>query len=195
MELLASGIISPHDWSGYVKSDIAIPVRDGTKLRAIVYRPEDQEPGPLFVYFHGGGWTFGMPEAVENYATPLVKELGVTVVSVSYRLAPEHTFPTAAHDAIDSLNWCFANASELRADPGKGFIVAGSSAGGNIATVASHAADVREKLTGVVLACSVLVHHDGVPQKWRDVLEGGSWEECRDAVILDRRGMEWFYGM
>jgi acetyl esterase/lipase len=107
MGFLAAGIISPHDWSGCHKDEIQIPVRDGTKIRAIVYRPggEKTETGPLFVYYHGGGWTFGMPEAVENYAMPLVKELGITVVSVSYRLAPEHVFPTAAHDAIDSLNW------------------------------------------------------------------------------------------
>jgi acetyl esterase/lipase len=57
------------------------------------------------VYFHGGGWTFGMPEYGEIMAEALVKELSFTVVSVGYRLAPEHVFPTAAHDAIDAVKW------------------------------------------------------------------------------------------
>jgi acetyl esterase/lipase len=80
----------------------------------------------------------------------------------------------------------------LNADLGKGFIVAGLSAGGNIAAVASHVAEVKDKLTGVVLACPVLLHPQAVPEKWRSAY--GSWEEQKDAVILDQRGMEWFYG-
>ena len=89
----------PVDWSGSHKADTEIPTRDGHKLRGVVYRPVDKEPGPLFVYFHGGGWTFGMPEAGESYFEGLVKSLGFTVVSVGYRLGPEYKFPTAAYDA------------------------------------------------------------------------------------------------
>lgn len=93
------------DWTGYHKSEIQIPTRDGASIRSIVFHPEGKEPGPLYVYFHGGGWTFGMPEYGEIMAEALVKELSFTVVSVGYRLAPEHVFPTAAHDAIDAVKW------------------------------------------------------------------------------------------
>jgi acetyl esterase/lipase len=76
-----------------------------------VYRPsfegggKEKGPGPLYVYFHGGGWSFGMPEYGEGMSEVLVKEMGVTVVSVGYRLGPEHRFPTAAEDAVDAVKW------------------------------------------------------------------------------------------
>lgn len=113
------------------KSEIQIPVRDGSTLRAVVYRPESAAPGPLAVYFHGGGWTFGWPESWEHGFEVLIKRSRITAVGVAYRLAPEFVFPTAAEDACDSLKWCAEHAGELGADPAKGFIVAGTSAGGS----------------------------------------------------------------
>lgn len=77
-------------------------------LRAIVYGPKAEEgvlQGPVYVYFHGGGWTFGMPEYGEGIAEGLVKELGVSVVSVGYRLGPENVFPAAVEDASDAVRW------------------------------------------------------------------------------------------
>lgn len=74
-------------------------------LRSILYHDKKKKPGLLFVHFHGGGWTFGMPEYGEPYAEMLVKELGCSVVSVGYRLGPESMFPAAAEDAIDAVKW------------------------------------------------------------------------------------------
>lgn len=94
------------DLTGIVKKDIEIPVRDGSKIRAVVYKPESGgDGGPLFVYYHAGGWTVGWPEMWESGFAVLVRELGFTVVSVDYRMAPEWLFPTAAHDGIDSAKW------------------------------------------------------------------------------------------
>jgi acetyl esterase/lipase len=104
-QMVAAGIVTFPDWTGYHKSEIQIPTRDGSSVRSLVICPEGKEPGPLYVYFAGGGWTFGMPEFGEGMAEMLVKELGFTVVSVGYRNAPEHVFPTAAHDAIDAVKW------------------------------------------------------------------------------------------
>jgi acetyl esterase/lipase len=59
----------------------------------------------MFVYYHGGGFTFGFAEAWESGFEILTKKLGFVVVSVDYRLAPEHTFPTASNDAWDALQW------------------------------------------------------------------------------------------
>jgi acetyl esterase/lipase len=107
MQMYAAGIIVPTDWTGYSKTDISIPTRDGAELRGVVYKPAEETAakGGLLVYFHGGGWTFGMPEAGERWFEPLVKELGMCCVSVGYRVAPENVFPAAAHDAIDALRW------------------------------------------------------------------------------------------
>lgn len=80
-------------------------MRDGSSVRAAVYRTENATPGQLAVYFHGGGWTFVWPEAWEHGYERLVKELGITVVGVAYRLSPEDAFPAAAEDACDSLQW------------------------------------------------------------------------------------------
>lgn len=104
-QLVQAGIFKFPDWTGVEKKEIQIPARDGASIRALTYRSESGSPGPVFVYFHGGGWVFGMPEAYEKGFEILVKELGFTVVSVDYRMAPEHVFPTAAHDSIDATHW------------------------------------------------------------------------------------------
>jgi hypothetical protein len=100
-----AGIFQPADFTGVRKLEVQIPTRDGSSLRGVVYCPESAGPGPLFVYFHGGGFVFGFPEAYETAFEILTKELGFTVLGVAYRLAPEAVFPTAANDAWDSLKW------------------------------------------------------------------------------------------
>lgn len=104
-QLVAAGVVQLPDWTGYHKEEIQIPTRDGQSLRAITYRPESAEPGPLLLYFHGGGWTFGFPELGETWAYKFVKERGFTVVSVGYRSSPENPFPMAANDAWDAVKW------------------------------------------------------------------------------------------
>lgn len=102
-QMVAAGLYKPVDMTGIRKQDIQVPTRDGSSIRAILYRPESEEPGPLLVYFHGGGWIFGPPDDWNAKMVVLVKELGFVALSVDYRLAPEHVFPTAAHDAWDAL--------------------------------------------------------------------------------------------
>ena len=82
-------------------------MRDGSAIRGVVYKPEpttEKNGRPLFIYFHGGGYVFGAPEFAEQYFAMLVN-MGVTVVGVAYRLAPEYVFPTAVWDAIDAVEW------------------------------------------------------------------------------------------
>ena len=200
-QMLAAGVIKPIDWTaiGIEKKDIQIPVRDGSDIRAVVYRPATagpapSNPGPLLVYFHGGGWTFGWPEAWENGFEVLTTQLGITCVGVAYRLAPEHVFPTAAEDACDALQWCVEHAESVGADPDQGVVVAGTSAGACLAAVASHDAVGRGEMgvRGVVLMSAGLVHHDALPGEWRG--HHKSWDEHKDAMVLDARGMDWFFG-
>lgn len=194
--MLAAGIIKAPSWADLhvSKKEIQIPTRDGASLRAVLYTPSTAQPGPLAVYFHGGGWTFGWPESWEHGFAVLTR-MGITCVGVAYRLAPEHVFPTPVDDVCDSLKWCVEHAEELGASPDEGVLVLGTSAGANMAAVASHEAVEQgwgERIRGVVLVGAGTVHCDAVPEEWREHLK--SWEQNKNAPILDVRGMKWFFG-
>lgn len=106
----------------------SIPVR--------IYRPLDAGPGPLpvVVYFHGGGFVLCDLDSHDSCCRRLSNGVGAVVVSVDYRLAPENPFPAAVDDAWAATQWVSLNALELGADPGR-LVVAGDSAGGNLAAV------------------------------------------------------------
>lgn len=110
--------------------DITIPGRAGG-LPARVYTPEDAGPG-IVVYYHGGGWVVGSVDTWDSACRGLAAASGCRIVSVGYRLAPEHRFPAAADDAYDALTWVAAASQLTGAGP---LMVAGDSAGGNLAAV------------------------------------------------------------
>ncbi len=114
----------------------------GGPLPVTVYRPVTPAPVPLLVYFHGGGFVVGSPEYTEVVTRGLSRETPAVVVSVDYRMAPEHPFPAAVEDAVFAVGWCHEHAEELGARPGP-VAVAGDSAGGNLAAVVSQR-DVRD---------------------------------------------------
>ena len=134
--------------------EIDIPGRDGP-IPARVYTPfAAAAVRPLLVYFHGGGWVVG---SLDGYDTPcrrLALKANCQVVSVGYRLAPEHPFPAAVHDAWDSTAWCVENAAQLRIDPQR-VVVAGDSAGGTLAAVVAQQA--RDE-GGPAIALQVLIY-------------------------------------
>lgn len=105
---------------------------DGTPVR--VFRPAAPRDsrGPLIVYFHGGGFVFGSAADASLAAGRLVPELDATVVSVEYRLAPEHIYPAAFEDCYAALSWSARNAERLSCDPAR-LAVMGPSAGGCLA--------------------------------------------------------------
>ncbi len=105
-------------------------VVDGVGVR--IYRPESTAAAPLVVYFHGGGWVVGSTETHDNQARAWCAGTGAVVVSVDYRLAPEHPYPAALQDCYAATRWAFAAAEQLGADPDR-IAVAGDSAGGNLA--------------------------------------------------------------
>jgi acetyl esterase len=107
------------------------------KLRARHYTPKDA-PGtpPLLVYYHGGGFVLGELDGFDEPCRILCQHAGVHVLSVEYRLAPEHRFPAAVDDAIAAFRWAKAHAHTLGADGGR-VGVAGDSAGGNLSAVVS----------------------------------------------------------
>ncbi|MFD8533478.1 alpha/beta hydrolase [Streptosporangium canum] len=110
-------------------------VVEGVPVR--VYRPEaGDRPLPAIVYFHGGGWVFGSVARNDALGRDLAVRNGAVVVSVDYRLAPDHPFPAAADDAWTVVKDVFARAGAYGADPGR-IAVCGDSAGGNLAAVAA----------------------------------------------------------
>ncbi|MGI5339332.1 alpha/beta hydrolase [Streptomyces sp. CA-181903] len=166
-------------------SDLYIP-GPGGRLRLRVYRPDAPEDLPVILYVHGGAFTYGSPEAEEGRSLRYARDVRAVVVSVDYRLAPEHPYPAAADDAYAALTWIAANAAELGGDPAR-VAVAGGSAGGNIA--ASTALRARDQAGPRVLFQSLT--YPGVDGS----LATASAREFTDTPVLNRRAMElaWEY--
>ena len=116
--------------------DRAIPGPAGN-LPVRIYRPDARAGAlPALVYYHGGGHVIGNLDTHDAVARNLCNGAGCVVVSVDYRLAPEHKFPAAAEDAYAAVRWCAAQGAEIGIDPGR-IAVGGDSAGGNLAAVAA----------------------------------------------------------
>ncbi|WP_131738830.1 alpha/beta hydrolase [Actinomadura roseirufa] len=154
-----------------------IPVR--------VYTPEGQGPFPVFVWYHGGGWTIGTLDENEYACRALTTASGAVVVSVDYRLAPENPFPAAADDAYAVVAWLAEHGDRLAVDPAR-IAVGGESAGGNLAAVvALKARDLGgPELRLQVLVAPILGHPDDGRR---------SYEEYSEGYFLSKSGMEWFF--
>lgn len=113
--------------------DITCPGPAGS-IPLRVYRPTTDRDRPCVVYFHGGGHTIGSIETHDPVCRQLAREADATVVSVGYRLAPEHPFPAPLDDATAALTWVATHPAEVGADTAR-LAVAGDSAGGNLSAV------------------------------------------------------------
>jgi acetyl esterase len=104
------------------------------------YRPAATEtPAPVLVFYHGGGWAIGDLDTYDALCRLICRDAGIHVLSVDYRLAPEHPAPAGIDDAYAAFTWAFEHAEELGAAPGR-VAVGGDSAGGNLAAVVSQLA-------------------------------------------------------
>lgn len=120
--------------------DFTLRARDGAPLRLRVYWPSASDaPQPALVFAHGGGWCLGSMELYDNPCRALAVATEAVVISVDYRLAPEHRFPVPLQDFCDALSWTFEQAERLGLDRSR-IAVAGDSAGGNLAAAACLAA-------------------------------------------------------
>jgi acetyl esterase len=115
--------------------DQAVPVADA-KITVRIYTPRGEGPFPCHVYFHGGGFWLGTLDSFDNGCREVCAGARCVVVSVDYRLAPEHKFPTAPEDCYAALCWTVAHADDLEIDVSR-VSVGGASAGGNLAAVVS----------------------------------------------------------
>ena len=156
----------------------------GGDLRIRVYRPEGDGPFPAFVWFHGGGWVIGSLDENEATCRVLCRDARAVVVSVEYRLAPEHRYPAAAQDAYAAVTWVYAHAAELAADPTR-IAVGGESAGGNLAAVV---ALMARDLGGPAIALQLLAAPITAPPSDRP-----SYVDYAEGHFLSRASMEWFF--
>lgn len=153
----------------------------GGELPVRIYRAAD-EPVGVLLWYHGGGWVIGDLDTADPVARALAVEAGCLVVSVDYRLAPEHAHPAAVDDAWAALEWVRANAGELGVDVAR-LAVGGDSAGGHLAaTVAQRARD-----EGIALRHQLLVY----PVTDLDA-DAGSRVSNGEGYFLTQESMVWF---
>ena len=125
-----------------------VTMRDGEQISVRVHRPEGAVgPLPLVVHLHGGGFVMGHPSIFDPVCTVIARRAQAVVVSVGYRMAPEHLAPTAAHDSIDATRWAISAEAELGIDPTR-VALTGDSAGGNLAAVVAEVL-VADGFTGL----------------------------------------------
>ena len=163
--------------------DLAIPAADGAALPARLYAPA---PGPLpvLLYFHGGGFTIGSVASHDTLCRTLASRSGCAVLSVGYRLAPEHRFPTAVDDAWAATRWLAANGAGLGLDAQR-MAVGGDSAGGTLATVCATLA----RDAGLALRLQLLFYPGCAARQ-----EARSHRRYHQGLILEQAHIEYFFG-
>lgn len=154
-----------------------IPVR--------VYRPEGSARPPVLVWFHGGGWVIGDLDTADPTARKLCARADVAVVSVDYRLAPEHPCPAAADDAWAATTWVAAHGQELGVDATR-LAVGGDSAGGNLAALVA----VRARDEGAPAVAHQLLVYPATDLR----MEHPSITENGEGYFLTEATMRWFRG-
>ncbi|HHG84526.1 MAG TPA: alpha/beta hydrolase [Bacteroidetes bacterium] len=162
--------------------DRKIPVRDG-EIRIRVYIPTSEKGLPIILNFHGGGWVVGNLQNNDQYCARLARDVGAIVLSVDYRLAPEHKFPVPVQDAYDALLWAYQHAPELGADPNR-IGVTGDSAGGNLSAAISL---MSRDLKGPAIAFQALLYPATDSR-----MDFASMDEHANAPILGKKDVETF---
>lgn len=119
---------------------------DGAKIRLRIYkRKSPSAPTPVLLWLHGGGYVMGSPEQDDGICIQYVRELGIQVVSVDYRLAPKYPFPVGLEDGYTALQWIVKHAQTLGIDENR-IAIGGASAGGGLAASLIHLACDRQEI-------------------------------------------------
>jgi len=164
-------------------SQTSFPARDGASVPVRLYRPAGRGPHPVLVYYHGGGWVLGSPRMYDPLCTFVAHSVPAVVLSIDYRMAPEHRAPQAAHDCVDALVWAAGTAAGIGGDPAR-LGVWGDSAGGNLASVVTRL--VRD-MGGPGIAHQALIY-PGVDA----TLSFPSIDEHANGPVLTREKIEVF---
>lgn len=166
-------------------TDLSIPGTDGVgEVPIRLYAHGDREDRPVLLWFHGGGWVLGDLDTHDHVCRTLAHETRWLVLSVDYRLAPEHPFPAALDDAYAATWWAAAHAEAVGGDPDR-LVTVGASAGGNLAAAVALRARNED---GPPLAGQALVYPALDPSGATD-----SYREFSDGPLLTREGMDWYW--
>ncbi len=183
-EMMARFVPMP-EYAGVRVEERAI-IAGGREILVRIYTPPvDDGPFPVVVYFHGGGWVVCTLETHDPICRALAMEARVVVVSVDYRLAPEHKFPAGLEDCRVATEWVLAHTAELGGDA-QNVMVGGDSAGGTMATVVAllFRDNGVTELTGQILIYPVTAYYDPPTASYLENAEGYG---------LTRKGMMWFW--
>ena len=164
--------------------DLHIPARDGHALPARLYAPSTDAGLPVLMYLHGGGFTIGNLATHDILCRELARLAGCMVVSLDYRLAPEHRFPTAHDDAWDALQWLARQGQTLGADPAR-LAVGGDSAGGTLAAASA----ILARDAGLPLALQLLIYPGCTPHQ-----DTPSHATFARGLVLEEPAISWFFG-
>ena len=164
------------DMMNLVIGEEGIPVR--------VYVPEREGPYSTLLYFHGGGWVIGDLETHDATCRALTNEADSMVVSVDYRLAPEHKFPTPLEDCYTALEWLFDDAQAMQVDTDN-VAVGGDSAGGNLAAAVALLARDRGGPS--------IAHQSLIYPVTNHAYDTTSYDENGEGYLLTKGAMEWFW--
>ena len=171
-----------------VRPEDVIPVGEVREIRvpggagerpARLYRPDGDGPWPTTVFLHGGGFVIGDLDTHDQVCRRLCRDAGTVVVSVDYRLAPEHPFPAAVEDSLAATRWAHEHLADLGGDDR--LAVGGDSAGGNLAAVVSQA--MPEAITAQLLVYPAVDMAGDYPSR----------EENAEGYFLELAMMEWFF--
>src|SRR6266702_406415 len=166
--------------------DLQVPARDGATIRARLYHavePSWAEPAAALAYYHGGGFTVGSVDTHDALCRMFARAGRCVVLSVDYRLAPEHRFPTAVEDAFDALTWLHAHAADYGVDADR-LAVGGDSAGGTLATVCA----VLARDAGIKLALQLLIYPGVTGYQQTD-----SHSRLASGFLLSGDTIQWFF--
>ena len=164
--------------------DRTIPGLTGAEIPVRIYRPDGDARQPAIVYYHGGGWVIGGLNTHDGTCRALADAVGATVVSIDYRLAPEHPFPAPVDDAFAAVQWVSEHATDLGIDAAR-IAVAGDSAGGNLAAVVAQ----MTRDTGGPSLCFQLLVYPVTDHEFDSV----SMNDNAEGYFLTRDAMKWFY--
>jgi acetyl esterase len=179
MRAMTCGMVQPHQVIGVGEvTESSVPGGAGD-LDARVYRPEGGGPWPTVLFLHGGGFVVGDLDTHDQACRRLCRDVGTVVVSVDYRLAPEHPFPAAVEDALAAGRWIAEHLDDLGGEARLG--VAGDSAGGNLAAVVAQ--DLRDRLTAQLLVYPAVDMFGDYPSR----------QENASGYLLDQETLVWFF--
>jgi acetyl esterase len=166
--------------------DVPIPTRDGEHINVRVYQatePSWAQPRGALLFFHGGGFIVGSTQTHDALCRKFAHDAECAVISVDYRLAPEHKFPVAVNDAFDALQWLVREAPMLGVDPAR-IAVGGDSAGGTLATVCATLA----RDANIALRLQLLIYPG--TSAWQ---RSASHARLAEGYLLSAETIQWFF--